>query len=103
MTRRAVIVGVGETPPTRRSQQDIRSLVVSACMAALDEAGIAPDAVDGLGGDTLIMPSTVPQEFIAAQFGIQRRFTGGISWGGASNACMPLVARDAIEQGLAET
>ena len=103
MSRRAVIVGIGETPPARRSQHDIRSLVVSACIAALDEAGIAPETVDGLVSDTLIMPASVPQEYVAAQLRFERRFTGGMSWGGASNACMPLVARAAIEQGLAET
>lgn len=103
MSRRAVIVGIGETPPARRSPHGIRALVVDACLAALEEAGIAPGAVDGMVTDTLIMPPTVPQEYVAAQLGIERRFTGGLSWGGASNACMPMIARKAIEGGTAET
>jgi acetyl-CoA acetyltransferase len=39
---------------------------------------------------------------VAAQFGIERRFTGAASWGGAGNACMALVARAAIRAGMAE-
>ncbi len=102
MSRAAVIAGIGETAPVRRSQLDIRSLVIEACLGALADAGIAPVEVDGLVSDTLIMPGTVPQEFVAAQLGFERRFTGGIAWGGVSNVCAPMVAREAIVQGRAE-
>lgn len=103
MSTEIAIVGIGETPPCRRSEKDIRALAVDAIAAALADAGLEPGAVDGIVTDNMIMPGTVPHEYIAAQFGIERRFDGGISYGGTGIVCAPLVARMAIEAGLAET
>ncbi|MEQ8349770.1 MAG: thiolase family protein [Sneathiellaceae bacterium] len=103
MSREIAIVGIGETPPTRRSDKDIRALAVDAIEAALADAGLAPGAVDGIVTDSVIMPGTVPHEYIAAQFGIDRRFDGGISYGGTGIVCAPMIAKAAIDAGLAET
>lgn len=103
MTKDIAIVGIGETPPTRRSDKDIRELAVDAIEAALADAGLDPGQVDGMVTDSVIMPGTVPHEYVAAQFGIDRRFDGGISYGGTGIVCAPLVAQAAIDAGLAET
>jgi acetyl-CoA acetyltransferase len=47
------------------------------------------------------MPTTVPRDFIAAQFGIERRFDGGMSFGGAGSVAAPQLAQLAISSGLA--
>lgn len=97
------IVGVGQTPPVRRADKPLRALAVDAVQLALDDAGLAPHDVDAIITDGVIMPHTVPREFIAAQFGIERGFDGGVSFGGAGNACAPELAQLAIASGRART
>lgn len=96
------IVGIGETPPVRRSPKSLRTLVVDAVVEALADAGIAPREVDGIVTDGLIMPTSVPRDFVAAQFGLDRRFDGGMSYGGAGTVAAPLLARLAIASGQAK-
>ncbi len=96
------IVGVGQTAPVRRSDHDIRDLVREAVQLALDDAGIEPGEVDAVISDGVIMPGTVPREYLAAQLGITRRFDGGMSYGGAGSVCAPLLARMALDAGLAD-
>lgn len=97
------IVGIGQTTPVRRSDKGIRELVVEAIELALEDAGLEASEVDGVITDGLVMPTTVPRDFIAAQFGMDRRFDGGISFGGAGTASAPQLARMAISEGLAKT
>lgn len=103
MSISTAIVGIGETTPTRRSNKSIRTLAIDAIAAALDDAGLTSADVDGIVTDAVIMPNTVPHEYLAAQFGIARRFDGSLSYGGAGIVSAPMVARAAIEQGLAHT
>lgn len=95
------IVGVGQTPPVRRSPKPIRHLAVEAIQLALDDAGLDAADIDGVITDGVIMPHTVPREFIAAQFGMTRSFDGGVSFGGAGVACAPELAKLAIGAGKA--
>lgn len=97
------IVGIGQTAPVRRSPKRIRQLAIEAIQLALDDAGIAPEEIDGVITDGVIMPHTVPREFIAAQFGMTRSFDGGVSFGGAGVACAPELAKLAIGAGKART
>jgi acetyl-CoA acetyltransferase len=101
MTPDIAIVGIGETPPVRRSDRDLRALVLDAVYAALDDAGIAPSEVDGIVTDSVVMPTTVPHDYVMAQLGATSRFDGAISYGGAGIACAPLQAALAINAGLA--
>src|SRR5262249_11295682 len=96
-------VGVGETRPVRRSDKGLRGLVVEAIEAALADAGLEPSDVDGVVSDGLIMPSTVPRDWVAAQFGFGRSYDGGMSYGGAATACSPIHAQLAISSGMAKT
>lgn len=102
MSRDIAIVGVGQTRPVRRSDRDLRALVTEAVQLALEDAGIEPHEVDGVISDGVIMPASVPREYVAAQLGIVRRFDGGMSYGGAGSVCAPLLARMALEAGLAD-
>ncbi len=97
------IAGIGATRPVRRSDRGLRSLVVEAIEAALADAGIEAKDVDGVVSDGLVMPTTVPRDWVAAQFGFERAYDGGMSFGGAANACAPIHAQLAIDSGLATT
>ncbi|MEZ5855386.1 MAG: hypothetical protein R3D67_11860 [Hyphomicrobiaceae bacterium] len=77
-------------------------LVVEAIEAALADTGIEAKDVDGVVSDGLVMPTTVPLRW-AAQFGFERAYDGGMSFGGAANACAPIHAQLAIDSGLATT
>jgi acetyl-CoA acetyltransferase len=96
------IVGIGATRPVRRAEKGMRTLVVEAVQAALADAGIAPGDVDGIVTDGLIMPTTVPRDFVAAQFGIDRRFDAGLSFGGAASAAASGLAQLAVSSGRAK-
>lgn len=101
MKPNVAIVGVGETRPVRRSDKDIRALVVEAVLSALDDAGISPHEVDGFISDGMIMPTTVPHDYVAAQLGATSRFDAAISLSGAGMVNAPLQAAFAIQSGLA--
>lgn len=102
MNNDIAIVGVGQTKPVRRSDRDVRALVTEAVQLALEDAGIEPQEVDGVISDGVIMPASVPREYVAAQLGITRRFDGGMSYGGAGSVCGPMLARMALAAGLAD-
>ena len=46
--QRAVLSGVGRSEIGRRLMRDPRALTVDACLAAIADAGLAPDDIDGL-------------------------------------------------------
>lgn len=96
------IAGIGATKPVRRSERGLRALVIEACQAAIADAGLDPSEIDGVMSDGLVMPATVPRDYVAAQFGIDRRFDGGMSFGGAGSAAAPLHAQLAISSGEAK-
>ncbi|MGE0796919.1 MAG: thiolase family protein [Lautropia sp.] len=103
MERRSAIVGIGQTPPARRSEHDIRRLAIDAATAALADAGLRPADVDGIVTDAVIMPATVPHEYLAAQLGITRRFDAALSYGGTGIVCAAQLADLAIRSGQAQT
>lgn len=102
MTRDIAIVGIGETPPMRRSGRTVRAMVVDAVMAALGDAGISPKEVDGLVTDAVIMPTEVPFDYLAGQLGASNCFAASASLGGAGIVCAPQLAQHAIASGLAK-
>ena len=97
------IAGIGQTAPVRRSSKGLRALCVEAVQKALDDAGLEASDVDGIVTDGTIMPATVPRDYLAAHFGIERRFDAGSSFGGAGSAYGPQLAQLAISSGLART
>ena len=96
------IVGIGETPPLRRSDKDVREMTLDAVLAAIDDAGLSPKDVDGIVTDSVVMPTSVPHEWIAAELGVDRCFDATISGAGAGTIGAPLLARMALREGLAK-
>jgi len=96
------IVGIGETPPTRRSTDNLNSLTMQAIYAALDDSGISPDQIDGFVTDGVIMPSTVPHSWVASELGAQINFSETVSSAGAGTIAAAGLARDALQRGDAK-
>src|ERR1700677_2159327 len=96
------IVGIGETPPARRSPADLNTLTMQAIHAALEDAGIAPEEIDGFVTDGVIMPSTVPHSWVASQLGAEVNFSASVSYAGAGTIAASALARDALQRGDAK-
>jgi acetyl-CoA acetyltransferase len=102
--RRACIVGVGETPYTRRGQarESEYRLALRAILAAVTDAGLAPEAIDGL---TTFADERSGHALLAADLGVKElRFASTSAMPGGGGACGAVAeAAMAIEMGLAET
>src|SRR6266446_286074 len=101
LARRIAVVGVGETRYERRSTRDLAALRREAAQAALADAGIEPDAVDGL-----IVPGAAYAELheLARDVGIRGQFHAASCFhSGTAVVAAPLEAALAIEAGLAHT
>ena len=96
------IVGIGETQAARRSTESVRSMTLRAVLAAIEDAGLDPSDIDGIVTDSVIMPTTVPHEWISGQLGIDRGFDAAISYGGAGTVAAPMLARNALRDGSAK-
>ena len=91
------IVGVGETPYTRRSGRSAESLALEAIQAAVADAGLAPGSVDGMVGYF----RSVPAEDLAWAFpGL--RYLGTTRMSGASSVEALHTATAALSAGAAE-
>lgn len=101
---RASIVGVGATRQGKFPDQTPLSLAVEAVRLALADAGIDKSEVDGL----LTMPGTQSPEgpknylVLGELMGIDPRYTGSMSMGGATGGALIQNAAMAIEAGLAK-
>lgn len=101
---RGAIVGVGELTPLRRTthQTTLGQIALAARMAVLD-AGLTPDAIDGLlvvpqpGETPMHVPATV-----AEYLGLKPRMANVVDLGGASAAGMVWRASAAIAAGMCE-
>jgi len=87
----AAIVGIGQTDFAKQLAPSEKSLALDAILAALDDAGISPDEVDGLASYTL---ETTDEVEIARNIG-----AGDVTWfnqvgygGGAGPACVGQLA-----------
>lgn len=101
---RGAIVGVGELRPQRRSggETTLGQIARAARLAVLD-AGLAPDAIDGLlvapqpGETPMHVPATV-----AEYLGLKPRMANVVDLGGASAAGMVWRAAAAIACGMCD-
>jgi acetyl-CoA acetyltransferase len=48
LTQQVAVVGVGYSPVSRSGEHDIRQLTLTACQAALNDAGLAPSDIDAI-------------------------------------------------------
>jgi acetyl-CoA acetyltransferase len=100
---RAAIVGVGATPYYRRGRslpQTPLDLAIKAILAALDDAGLGADDVDGFA---LYGGAFVDTSLLAQILGIPEvRFTAGLTGGGGGSAGSIGLAAAAVATGMAD-
>jgi acetyl-CoA acetyltransferase len=100
---RAAIAGVGASPQGKLPDETPLSLAVTALTAALDDAGLTKNDLDGL----LTMPGTTvpegPKHYLTlgGHLGINPALTGSLVMGGATAGALIQQAALAIEAGMA--
>jgi acetyl-CoA acetyltransferase len=103
MWGKAAIVGVGASAQGKLPGETPLSLATAALRAALDDAGLVKDDLDGL----LTMPGTTspegPKHYLAlgGHLGINPRLAGSLVLGGATAGALIAQAALAIDAGLA--
>ena len=95
------IVGVGETAYTRNSGRTTRHMGVEAVRAAMADAGLRADQVDGMMSYQI--NDSTPSYQIAADLGIRLNFHCDIVGGGGSIETLVGMAIGVIEAGMCET
>lgn len=98
---KAAIVGIGETAFVRHAHQPVKSLVLEAIDAALEDAGLSASQVDAIVTEGAAMPALVPQDEVAACLGIRNYSTAAASFYGSGIAGAHLLAAQAIASGNA--
>jgi acetyl-CoA acetyltransferase len=105
LSDRIAIVGVGASPQGRLPGRTPLDLGIEAFRNALADAGLEKDSVDGI----LTMPGTTSPEgslhFLrfGEAVGINPRYTGSMTLGGATAGCLVQMGLLAIAAGLATT
>lgn len=98
------IVGVGESAYLRRSPEPVTGMITEAVRAAVEDAGLDIDEVDGIVTDSTIGPLVLPADELAANLGLPDRvFHAQMSTGGAGVVGAPMLAAQAIASGMATT
>ncbi|WP_326689351.1 lipid-transfer protein [Streptomyces sp. NBC_01795] len=98
---RAAIVGIGATEFSKDSGRSELKLAVEAVQAALEDAGLAPDDVDGLVSFTM---DTSPEITVAQAAGIgELSFFSRVHYGGGAACATVQQAALAVASGIAET
>jgi acetyl-CoA acetyltransferase len=99
LSGKAAIVGVAETDYLRGADQSILQMILSACMGAMNDAGLKPGDVDAV----LPPPGFVAWDEIAAHLGVPNiRYTACPQMGGASATASLLTAAMVISSGVAD-
>ncbi len=97
------IVGVGETDYAWKDPRPVPALALDACRRAIADAGLTPAEVDGFVTEAHSMVTRAPVDEIATRLGVRdRRYTAAIGLAGSGTVGAALLARQAIESGLAE-
>lgn len=105
LSEKLAIAGVGKTAQGKLPGRTPLDLGIEAFRAALDDAGLAKDDVDGI----LTMPGTTSPEGslhylrFGEAVGINPRYTATLTMGGASGGCLVQMAALAISAGMATT
>ena len=105
LRKRAVISGIGELKPERRTANvTTLELLAKVSREAMLDAGIEKDEIDGLlvGPQVGETPQHVPAT-VAEYFGLQPTMSNTVDLGGASGPGMVWRAAAAIEVGMCET
>lgn len=96
---RAAIVGIGQTKFSRNSERDELDMACEAIKAAVEDAGLRIEDVDGLETFTL---DRLAMPMLISCLGIPNlRFTSEISYGGGASCATALHAAAAVATGVA--
>ncbi|GAA2584069.1 lipid-transfer protein [Dactylosporangium fulvum] len=100
LSGKAAIAGIGATEFSKNSGRSELRLAVEAVLAALDDAGLSPQDVDGM---TTFTMDTNPETMVARSLGIpELKFFSRIPHGGGG-ACAPVQqAAMAVATGIAD-
>lgn len=97
---RYCIAGIGETAYTKASGRTVLDLASEACLKAAADAGLAPEAIDGIV--SFHFNDSVPATAVATSLGIPAvRYAVDFAGGGNAANLIVLAAAAAIEAGLA--
>lgn len=95
------VVGAGQTAYTKRSSDSIQKLIYDAGSAALKDAGLAWESVDGLAITSFLLPPDNVAT-VAEHLGIEARFLFQGLYGGASGIIGLAHAARAIRDGACD-
>ncbi|MBI3454682.1 MAG: hypothetical protein HY002_02680 [Candidatus Rokubacteria bacterium] len=95
---RFAIVGVGETEYSRASGRSTRALAVEAVRKAIVDAGLRPDAVDGML--SYHHNDSTPSPAVAADLGLRLNTFADVIGGGSSTEGLVAYAMGLLEVGL---
>jgi acetyl-CoA acetyltransferase len=100
---RVAIAGVGYTPFTKKADATVLSLATEACLAAAEDAGLPPSAVDGIASFSLFGDS-VPTQAIASTMALDHlNYSVDLNLGGQAPCFAVMHAAMAVASGLADT
>ena len=98
------ISGVGNTRFGRIDGSNPLGLMAEAAAAALVDAGIQRDDIDGLlCGYATTLPHLMLADLFAEHFGVRPAYAHGIQAGGATGAAMLMLAGDLVRSGRCKT
>jgi acetyl-CoA acetyltransferase len=101
-TRAAAITGVGYTALERRSGRTVLELATDACRAAIADAGVAREEVDGIASFA-VMHDSVPTQAVATTLALpQLRYSLDIDLGGQAPCHLVTQAAAAVATGQAD-
>ncbi len=99
---RAAVVGVGYSPLTKSSDESVLALALGAVDAALDDAGLEPSMVDGMGS-FMVNDDSVPCVATATAAGAgPLRWAVDLNLGGQAPCHLVWQAAQAVSRGDAE-
>ena len=94
------ITGVGDTPFGRLAGETPLSLMAKAATAALSEAGLPREAVDGLlCGYSGTLPHLMLATLFGEYFGLRPRYAHALQAGGATGGAMVMLAHRLVASG----
>ncbi len=97
------IVGIADTDVGKRPDRSAAQLCVEAILAAVSDAGIAVDAVDGLiTCNSMVQPVLYHAELIAESLRIEPRMCLTVNTGGGTTVASIAHAAAAIQAGMCE-
>ena len=95
------IVGAGQSPYSKKTDQPLQGLLFQACSSALKSAGLSWSAVDGFALTSFQLPPDNVST-VAEHFGLQPRFMFQGLYGGASGVIGMTHAARALRDGACD-